>query len=109
MQTSKTSRSTPAQMWLAGQINHYIALDSTLNLQQDHDDSEDKLGGNEEQLHGNRPVFLPLLPELSDACLLELNSLTLSDANHGIDDFVRALYIIIYFFYIYLIETNKGQ
>ena len=66
-----TSRSTPDQMWLAGQISHPMGLHSTLILLQDHDDSEDELGGSEKQLQENRPLFLPLLPELSDACLFE--------------------------------------
>ena len=56
----RTTRSTPAQMWLTGQINHPMRLDLTSIPLQDCEDSEDELGGNEEQLQGDRPVFLPL-------------------------------------------------
>ena len=56
----RTTRSTPAQMWLTGQFNHPMRLDLTLIPLQDCEDSEDELGGNEEQLQGDRPVFLPL-------------------------------------------------
>lgn len=92
----RTTRSTPAQMWLTGQLNNPMGLDSTPIPVQDRDDDsdDDPDNGNEEQLQGDRPVFLALLPGLPDACLNELDSQTWSAANHGIDDYVKALDII---------------
>jgi hypothetical protein len=45
----RTTRSTPAQLWLTGQINNPMGLDLSSTLLDDHDDSEDDLTGNEEQ------------------------------------------------------------
>jgi hypothetical protein len=89
-------------MWLTGQINNPMGLDSTPTPVQDHNDDtdDDPDDGNEEQwqgeeqLQGARPVFLQLLPGLPDACVNELNAQTWSLANHGIDDYVKALDII---------------
>jgi hypothetical protein len=71
----RTTRATPAQLWLTGQINNPVGLDCTPTRIQDRDDDldDDPDDGNEEQLHGDRPVFLPLLPGLPDTCLNELN------------------------------------
>jgi hypothetical protein len=60
----------------------------------DDDSDDDPDNGNEEQLQGDRPVFFALLPGLPDVCLNELDSQTWSAANHGIDDYVKALDII---------------
>ena len=46
-----------------------MGLDEMPTPLQDHENSEDDLAGNEEQSEGDRPVFLPLLPGLSNACL----------------------------------------
>ena len=50
----RTTWLTPAQMWLTGQINHPMGLDLTSIPLQDCEDSEDELGGNEEQLIAGR-------------------------------------------------------
>ena len=60
----------------------------------DNDIHNDLRDGNKEQLQGDGPIFLLLLPGLPDACLNELNSQTWSAANHGIDDYVQVLHII---------------
>ena len=83
-------------MWLTSQINDPMGFDSIptpvlYHYDTDDDDPED---GNEEQLPGNRPVLLPLLPGLPEACQNELNSQTWSVANHGINDYIKALDII---------------
>jgi hypothetical protein len=90
----RTTRATPAQLWLTGQINNPVGLDCTPTRIQDHDDDDDPDDGNEEQLHGDQPVFLPLLPGLPDTCLDELNNEIWSGENHGINDYIKALDII---------------
>jgi hypothetical protein len=92
----RTTRATPAQLWLTGQINNPVGLDCTPTRIQDRDDDldDDPDDGNEEQLHGDRPVFLPLLPGLPDTCLDELNNEIWSGENHGINDYIKALDII---------------
>lgn len=86
----RTTGSTPAQLWLTGQINNPVGLDSTLLPVQDPCD----LSGNEEQSEGERPVFPPLLPALTEGCLNDLNSETWTASNHGIDGYLKALDII---------------
>ena len=88
----RTTRSTPAQLWLTGQVNNPVGFEATLISVEDPDGDLDE--GNEEQLHGNRPVFLPLLSRLFEACHNELNAQTWTRTNHGIDDFIKALGII---------------
>lgn len=86
----RTTRSTPAQLWLTGQINNPVGLDATLLPTLNHDD--DDLGdGNDEQSEGERPVFLPLLPALPEACQNELDAEIWTMSNHGINDYLRAL------------------
>jgi hypothetical protein len=56
-------------MWLTGQLNNPMGLDSTPIPVQDCDDDsddDDPDNRNKEQLQGDRPVFLPLLPGLPD-------------------------------------------
>ena len=87
----RTTRSTPAQLWITGQMTNPVGLDSTLLPVQD---PYDNLSGNEEQSEGERPVFLSLLSKLTEACLNDLNSGTRTTSNHGIDDYLKALDII---------------
>ena len=88
----RTARSTPAQLWLTGQVSNPVGFEATLAPVEDPDGDLDE--GNEEQLDGNRPVFLPLLSRLVEACHNELNAQTWTSTNHGIDDFIKALDII---------------
>lgn len=91
----RTTQSTPAQLWLSGQINNPVGLNTSTdpNRVQGHDDLND---GNEEQPEGERPVIQPLLSALPEACLNELNSSseTWTSLNHGIEDYNKALDII---------------
>ena len=88
----KTAWSTPAQLWLTGQVNNPIGFEATLAPVEDPNGDLDK--GNEEQLDGNQPVSLPLLSLLVKACHNELNAQTWTRTNQGIDDFIKALDII---------------
>ena len=87
----RTTRSTPAQLWITGQMTNPVGLDSTLLPVQD---PYNNLSGKEEQSEGERPVFLSLLSKLTEACLNDLNSGTKTTSNHGIDDYLKALDII---------------
>ena len=90
----RTARATPAQLWLSGQINNPVGIDAIPDpvLVLDHDDSSDD--GNQEQSQGERPIILPLIPSLPEACQNELGSETWTQSNHGIDDYLKALNII---------------
>ena len=54
----QTTRLTPAQLWLSGQVNNPVGLEATLTPIEDPDG--ELIEGNEEQSDGDRPVFLPL-------------------------------------------------
>ena len=88
----RTTRSTPAQLWLTGQVNNPVGLEAIPTPIEDPDGELDE--GNEEQSDGDRPVVLPLLSGLPEDCCTELNSQTWTKSNHGIDDYVKALDII---------------
>ena len=80
----RTTRSTPAQLWLTRQVNNPVGLEAVLTPIEDPDGELDE--GNEEQSDVDRTVFLPLLSGLPEACHNELNSQTWTKSNHGIDD-----------------------
>ncbi len=85
-------RATPAQLWLSGQINNPVGIDAIPEPVLDADDSSDD--GNQVQPDGERPVVLPLLPSLPEACPNELGSETWNRSNHGMNDYLKALNII---------------
>lgn len=90
----RTTRSSPSQLWLTGQMNNPVGFDTTPVTDFDTFGAEGFQDGNEEQPEGERPVFLPLLAGLPEDCQTELNSRTWSTSNHGIDDYIEALDII---------------
>jgi hypothetical protein len=64
--------------------NNPVGLETVLTSIEDPDGELDE--ENEEQSDGDRPVFLPLLSGLPEACHNELNSQTWTKSKHGIDD-----------------------
>lgn len=89
----RTTRATPAQMWLAGQFQNPVGSSNYLDRMGSNGDLEDE---DEEQIQGERPIVLPLLSSLPAACLQELNrtSSNWTLLNHGIQDYLAALDII---------------
>ena len=88
----RTTRSTPAQLWLTGQVNNPVGLDAAVVPIEDPEEELDE--GNIEQPPGERPVFHSLLCSLPEACRNELRSIIRTNSNHGIDDFQTTLNII---------------
>ena len=86
-----TTRSTPLQLWLTGQNNNAVGLESILISSWDTYGVEGLLDVNEDQPGGRRPVFLPLELTLNETCQAELNSKVWTKSNHGIDDYIKAL------------------
>ena len=87
----RTTRSTPMQLWLTGQNNNAVGLDSIPTSSWDTYGVEGLLDINEDQPEGGRPMFPPLVLTLNETCQAELNSQEWTKSNHGIDDYIKAL------------------
>ena len=68
----RTTRYTPAQLWLTGQVNNPVGLDAAAVPIEDPEEELDE--GNIEQPPGERSVFYSLLCSLPEACRNELRS-----------------------------------
>ena len=92
----RTTRSSPMQMWLSGQIQNLVSVDN-INMA---NITMYGVEGNitEEDGNGNqRPIFDPPEVELSENCLQEMADQvpsTWTSDNYGIDKFEETLGII---------------
>jgi transposase len=90
----RTTKSSPLQLWLAGQMQNPVGEDvPTLNLESYGAEGIISTSNNEVE-QGGRPVFLPPAISLDELCQMELNSQTYTSSNYGIEDLKLALEII---------------
>ena len=92
----RTTRSSPMQMWLSGQLQNPVGVDDVNMADIPMYGVEGDIGEEDENIQ-QRPIFDPLNVELSENCLQEMTdrvpSTWMSD-NYGIDKFEEILRII---------------